>query len=155
MFKLGRENAMDLTDQTAMPNKPHRAPGGVFRSLRIEGMSCASCIGRVERAIKAVPGVIDGTVNLATERARISFEGRPDLAEVEKAIRQAGNSPATDTIEFGIGGATCGSCVGRIERALKGVPGVLEATLPRSLPSRQARSRRLPLAYCFPCRAMK
>ena len=128
-FKLGRENSMDLRDQTARGGEPHHRSGEVLRSLRIEGMSCASCIGRVERAIKAVPGVIDGTVNLATESARISFVGLPDLAEVDKAIRQAGYSPATEMVQLGIGGATCASCVGRVERALKDVPGVLEATV--------------------------
>ena len=38
-------------------------------SLSIEGMTCASCVGRVERALKAVPGVADAVVNLATEKA--------------------------------------------------------------------------------------
>ena len=40
-------------------------------TLRIDGMTCASCVGRVERALRGVPGVIDASVNLATERARV------------------------------------------------------------------------------------
>ena len=46
-------------------------------SLAIEGMTCASCVGRVERALAAVPGVHEVTVNLATETASVQAE--PDV----------------------------------------------------------------------------
>ncbi|MGD7361059.1 cation transporter, partial [Ralstonia pseudosolanacearum] len=39
--------------------------------LEIDGMTCAACAGRVERALRAVPGVTQASVNLATERARV------------------------------------------------------------------------------------
>src|SRR3990167_8493383 len=55
------------------PSEPHAL------DLSIGGMTCASCVGRVERALRKVPGVQDATVNLATESARIQFapaEGR-------------------------------------------------------------------------------
>ena len=57
-------------------------------SLPIEGMTCASCVGRVERALKAVPGVVAATVNLATERATIS--GTADPAALVAAVTGAG-----------------------------------------------------------------
>jgi len=56
--------------------------------LPIEGMTCASCVGRVERALKAVPGVTQANVNLATERATI--RGSADTAALIAAIEDVG-----------------------------------------------------------------
>ncbi|MBP2236738.1 Cu+-exporting ATPase [Sinorhizobium kostiense] len=95
----------------------------------VVGMSCASCVSRVERAIGAVPGVKSASVNLATERAEISFAGSVDLAQVLSAIRGAGYDARTESVELAVEGATCASCVRRIETALKRVPGVLDATM--------------------------
>lgn len=97
-------------------------------TLPIAGMTCASCVGRVERAIGQVPGVTDVSVNLATERAKVRFEdGREDPAAVAEAVRTAGYTPLSEVIELSIGGMTCASCVGRVEKALRAVPGVLGA----------------------------
>ncbi|WP_154589670.1 heavy-metal-associated domain-containing protein, partial [Bordetella pertussis] len=49
-------------------------------------MTCASCVGRVERALKAVPGVSDAVVNLATERADVRFAGAPDVGAAVQAV---------------------------------------------------------------------
>ncbi len=98
--------------------------------LNIEGMTCASCVGRVEKALKKVPGVTDATVNLATEKATIVTEDVLPTATLIQAIEKAGyavrQSPA---IELNIAGMTCASCVGRVEKALKKVPGVQSATV--------------------------
>lgn len=59
-------------------------------SLHIEGMTCASCVGRVERAIRAVPGVAEASVNLATERANVRFDRDAEPLAVIDAIRDAG-----------------------------------------------------------------
>ena len=56
--------------------------------LAIEGMTCAGCASRVERALRAVPGVTDAAVNLATERARVT--GAVDAAALQQAVDQAG-----------------------------------------------------------------
>ena len=64
-------------------------PSGPF-DLTVEGMHCASCVGRVERALKAVPGVEDAAVNLAAERATVT--GRADPAALVAAIEGAGFS---------------------------------------------------------------
>lgn len=55
-------------------------------SLPVEGMTCASCVGRVERALKEVPGVQTAAVNLATERADITFTGLADPRAAVRAI---------------------------------------------------------------------
>ena len=64
--------------------------------LGVGGMTCASCVSRVERVLKRVPGVIDATVNLATESARVRLETQADaeaLARVKRAVRDAGYEP--------------------------------------------------------------
>ncbi|MDO5643204.1 MAG: heavy metal translocating P-type ATPase [Paracoccus sp. (in: a-proteobacteria)] len=97
-------------------------------TLPVEGMTCASCVGRVERALKAVPGVTDATVNLATERASVS--GVADRAALVAAVEGAGYAvPAPSAVTLSVEGMTCASCVGRVERALKTVPGVTDATV--------------------------
>jgi Cu+-exporting ATPase len=94
----------------------------------IEGMTCASCVGRVERAIRQVPGVVDVSVNLATERAEITFDHvQKNAGAVADAIFKAGYVPGSTTTQLSIGGMTCASCVGRVEKALRAVPGVFKA----------------------------
>ena len=105
-------------------------------SLPIEGMTCASCVGRVERALKAVPGVAGATVNLATEKASITMSGAVDRATLVKAVEDVGyevpasfSTPAGTPLEVAIEGMTCASCVGRVEKALNAVPGVTNAVV--------------------------
>ncbi|NEX48583.1 heavy metal translocating P-type ATPase [Pseudotabrizicola algicola] len=96
--------------------------------IDVEGMTCASCVGRVERALQAVPGVKTAAVNLATERAEIIG---PDLdrSALVKAIEDAGYDVPTRPVDIVIEGMTCASCVARVERALKTVPGVTAANV--------------------------
>jgi len=110
-------------------------------SLPVEGMTCASCVGRVERALKAVPGVKTAAVNLATERADITFSGMANPQAAVRAIESAGYSVREETTELAIEDMTCASCVGRVEKALAKIPGVLEATV--NLATERARVRHL------------
>jgi Cu+-exporting ATPase len=110
-------------------------------SLPVEGMTCASCVGRVERALKAVPGVQTAAVNLATERADITFTGLAGPQAAVHAIENAGHSVRAETTELAIEDMTCASCVGRVEKALAKIPGVLEATV--NLATERARVRHL------------
>jgi heavy metal translocating P-type ATPase len=103
---------------------------GITLDIPIRGMTCASCVGRVEKAIRAVQGVDTAVVNLATERARVSLApGIKDASPVATAIRHAGYEPAEETIDLAVSGMTCASCVGRVEKALKSVPGVVDAAV--------------------------
>ncbi|NIR59654.1 MAG: copper ion binding protein, partial [Gammaproteobacteria bacterium] len=96
--------------------------------LRIEGMTCASCSGRVERALAGLPGVEAATVNLATERASVRYdEQRLSAAELVAAVREVGYTPVLAEHELGVGGMTCAACSARVERALQRLPGVVEA----------------------------
>lgn len=62
--------------------------------LGVAGMTCASCVGRVERALKKVPGVSDAVVNLATESARVTYAPSEQIeAQIRRAVRNAGYEP--------------------------------------------------------------
>jgi len=95
--------------------------------LPVEGMTCASCVGRVERTLKKLPGVQDASVNLATEKALIQFDAAPDMVAAIAAIEKAGYAVPQHTIALQVQEMTCASCVGRVERVLKKQPGVLTA----------------------------
>ena len=108
--------------------------------LAIEGMTCASCVARVEKALRKIPGVRDASVNLATETATVDApEVAPDT--LLQAVTQAGYGVATAQATLAIEGMTCASCVGRVEKALRKVPGVLETSV--NLATESARVRML------------
>jgi Cu+-exporting ATPase len=92
-------------------------------------MTCASCVLRVEKALKAVPGVDDASVNLATESASVSAQPSVGLALLAGAVRKAGYEVANRALTLQVSGMTCASCVGRVEKALLKVPGVLSAAV--------------------------
>ncbi|MCF7646397.1 heavy metal translocating P-type ATPase [Bacillus subtilis] len=104
-------------------------------SLPVEGMTCASCVGSIERALKAVPGVETVSVNLATERANITTDSTVPRVRLIEAIEKAGYSvpaqmpAATGPVELSVEGMICASCVGRVERALKAISGVTNAVV--------------------------
>jgi P-type Cu+ transporter len=97
--------------------------------LPIEGMTCASCVARVERALAAVPGVGSASVNLATEQAQLSLASAAALPAAAAAVEKAGYAVRGSRTDLAIEGMTCASCVARIERALRAVPGVREAVV--------------------------
>ena len=124
----------------------------------VEGMTCASCVNRIERYLRKVDGVIEANVNLATETAAVRFDPtHVDFDILRSAVEAAGyearldlaersGAAGTQTIEIGftapqgasdgprtlaldIEGMTCASCVNRIERYLRKVDGVVEANV--------------------------
>ena len=98
-------------------------------NIPIDGMTCASCVGRVERALAAAPGVASASVNLATESAAVALLPGTPVDTLIAAIDRAGYAVPQAAVELAIDGMTCASCVGRVERALAAVPGVLEASV--------------------------
>ncbi len=102
---------------------------GPAEFISVEGMTCASCVGRVEKAIAGVEGVASASVNLATERAEVRYAGQPVHEAVVAAIRRAGYEVEPETFDLGVEGMTCASCVGRVEKALAAVPGVVAASV--------------------------
>ena len=103
-------------------------PASTTYDLPISGMTCASCAGRVERALRKVTGAEQVSVNLATEQARVQAPVN-SLPALVDAVREAGYGVPTRTVELQIGGMTCASCVGRVERALGKLPGVEQVSV--------------------------
>ncbi len=98
-------------------------------TLSVEGMTCGSCVGRVERALMAAPGVTGAEVNLATQTARIVTDGSTGAAALAQVLTAAGYRARLSELDLAVRDMTCASCVGRVERALAGVPGVVSASV--------------------------
>jgi Cu+-exporting ATPase len=99
------------------------------QSFTVEGMTCASCAARVEKALAAVPGVTSASINLATDTARVASSQNVALATLQAAVDKAGYALASTDIDLLVAGMTCASCVGRVEKALLKLPGVLAASV--------------------------
>ncbi|NYT25872.1 copper-translocating P-type ATPase [Alcaligenaceae bacterium] len=110
-------------------NQSTQPANTVAITLPIEGMSCASCVGRVEAALRKVEGVRDVAVNLATERADVQAGPGVDRQALVQAIENAGYDVPAAAVELAIGGMSCASCVGRVEAALRKVEGVRDVAV--------------------------
>ncbi len=97
-------------------------------TIGVEGMTCASCVARVERALKKVPGVEGATVNLATEKATVSFGPAVGAEALLTAIENAGYEPQREALVFDIV-ADAAEVDGRLTGALLGLSGVLAVDL--------------------------
>ena len=132
-------------------------PSATAVRFPVEGMTCASCVNRIERYLRKTEGVAEANVNLATETASVRFDPAVvDLSGLQAAVEAAGYEARVDraelsgagrqTVEIGfsapegglagprslvldIEGMTCASCVNRIERYLRKVDGVVEANV--------------------------
>ncbi|WP_417614019.1 heavy metal translocating P-type ATPase [Oceanisphaera sp.] len=97
--------------------------------LPITGMSCASCVRRVEQALLKTPGVTAANVNLASEKADVSLTAGTSVTALTDTITQAGYQIRSEQFELTIIGMSCASCVGRVEKALLRLPGVISANV--------------------------
>lgn len=95
----------------------------------VEGMSCASCVGRVDKALAGVPGVDDVSVNLAAETATFRVNAPERVTDAAGALAAAGYPARHANVTLDVSSMSCASCVGRVERVLANVPGVLEANV--------------------------
>src|SRR5438552_15047786 len=99
-------------------------------TLPVGGMTCASCVLRVEKALKKVPGVAEARVNLATEQATVDFD---DLVcattDMSKAIEDVGYSVPRERLDLHVTGLSDSSSVARLTRELKRLPDVTYASV--------------------------
>ena len=129
-------DTIDRTDEpTIVDRDSHAARGGAPSTgpdrrmvLPVQGMTCASCVAHVEKALAQVPGVRKVAVNLATESAAVEGVGL-DAAALTGAVSAAGYEVPAQHLRFAVQGMTCASCVSRIEQALAAVPGVLKVNV--------------------------
>ena len=98
-------------------------------TISIEGMSCASCVGRVEKALAGLDGVSDVSVNLASESARLTVDSPDRLQAAAQTLDTLGYPARSARITLNIASMSCASCVGRVDKALADVPGVLSVTV--------------------------
>ena len=130
---------------TAIDPERQTATSEIF--FGVQGMTCASCVRRVEKALAKVDGVAQASVNLATEKARVSFDPEvASFAQLKTAVEHAGygieeipaeqtapmpaaSKPVPSELDLAIEGMTCASCVRRVEKALNRVEGVTSASV--------------------------
>ncbi len=96
--------------------------------IEIDGMSCAGCASRAERALTALPGLRDVSVNFAAGTAQMVLDGA-DLKQITEALKAANYPARTEQTSLNITGMTCASCVARVEDTLRRQPGVIDATV--------------------------
>ena len=97
--------------------------------IQVEGMSCASCVTRVEKALTTLPGITEASVNLANETVLVSIDKAATPTKIVAALDDAGYPAVIETTTLAIEGMTCASCVNRVEDAIKRTTGVLEASV--------------------------
>ena len=96
----------------------------------IEGMTCGACAVRLEKALNRVNGIDQATVNFAIERANVAYDpAQTTVTEIANAVTMAGFDVGRDTFSFQVGGMTCSACSNRVEKALRKLPGVIEANV--------------------------
>ncbi|MBN1261556.1 MAG: copper-translocating P-type ATPase [Anaerolineae bacterium] len=98
-------------------------------TLPVQGMTCASCVAHVQKALSKVEGVTEANVNLATEKASLSFHTLAPTSALVTAVRDAGYDVPTATVSVAVAGMTCAACVAHVEKALNKVPGVIAANV--------------------------
>jgi Cu+-exporting ATPase len=98
--------------------------------LPISGMSCASCVSRIEKGLSKIQGIKEVKVNFASEKASLNYDpSRVAPKDLVQAVRDLGYQAKTQKSVLAISGMTCASCVNRVQKALRHTPGVIEATV--------------------------
>ncbi|MGD0337272.1 MAG: heavy metal translocating P-type ATPase [Bacteroidota bacterium] len=98
--------------------------------IPIQGMTCASCVQRIQTGLLKIEGVSQASVNLATERASIIFDPtRASADDFVAEIRDLGYEVIVQKTLLPIRGMTCASCVTKVEKSLRSVQGVLDAAV--------------------------
>jgi Cu+-exporting ATPase len=118
---INRLHSKHVKDQIAELNR---------LDLPVSGMSCASCVVRIEKGLIRTQGVTEAKVNFAAEKATIEYdpaEVRP--SDLARKIKELGYETKTHKTILPILGMSCASCVDRVQAALNKVPGVIEATV--------------------------
>lgn len=98
--------------------------------LSVRRMSCASCVAKIEKALRHIPGVEQASVNLAAEKATVVYDaGLVGMPAVATAIGDLGYEVPAAKVTFSVQGMSCASCVAKVEKALSGIPGVARVSV--------------------------
>jgi Cu+-exporting ATPase len=112
--------------------KPSHRPGVSLKKveLPITGMSCASCVAKIEKGLSKMSGIMDAKVNFATEKAAITFDpSRVHMGDFVATINDLRYEAGLEKITLPIHGMSCASCVKKVETALNGLEGVVKANV--------------------------
>jgi len=124
-LKAGEEKEEEKKPATVLPRE-----GLKKVELPITGMSCASCVAKIEKGLSKMSGIVDAKVNFATERATISFDpSRVHMGDFVATIRDLGYEAGMEKVTLPIHGMSCASCVKKVEDALNGLEGVVRASV--------------------------
>jgi len=130
--KFKAEPGKYISKQEVKPSSTYRISGdGVERlQIPIVGMDCASCVAAIEKEIGKLAGVKKASVNFANEKAYVEYQPQEvQTSDILKAIKKAGYKAGQASLNLGIGGMHCASCVTEIEKELLRTPGVLYASV--------------------------
>jgi Cu+-exporting ATPase len=98
--------------------------------IPITGMSCASCVAKIEKGLSKMSGITDAKVNFATEKATITFDpSRAHIGSFVSTIKDLGYEAGIEKITFPVHGMSCASCVKKVEKALTSLEGVIQASV--------------------------
>ena len=110
------------------PNQDLPISTGKKLDLPIKGISCASCVAKIEKGLSHLSGVVDAKVNLATQRAAITFDpSQVHMSDFIRTIQDLGYEAAVEKVTLPVQGMSCASCVNRVQTALSNVTGVIAA----------------------------
>ena len=99
-------------------------------AIKINGMSCANCAANIEKTLSKLPGIYQANVNFASEKAIIEYSpAEINASAIITAITELGFMPVISKSTFIVKGMSCASCVGRVEKAILDIPGVISASV--------------------------
>jgi len=132
-FDQSPERILEGKKGTEEPGKGEDVlPWGMRKkvSLSVSGMSCASCVARVEKGLSQMSGILEARVNFATEKVSITFDpSRVRLPDFVAAIKDLGYEAGVGKVTLPVQGMSCASCVDKVEKALNKVEGVIRASV--------------------------
>ncbi|MHC1694676.1 MAG: heavy metal translocating P-type ATPase [Eubacteriales bacterium] len=103
------------------------------QTIQISGMTCAACARRVEKAVAGLDGVAGASVNFATEKLTVEYDGTDLKLLIKDAVEKAGygviDAPKNSSVVIPIGGMTCAACSSRLEKVLNKTEGIASATV--------------------------
>ncbi|PKN69218.1 MAG: copper-translocating P-type ATPase [Deltaproteobacteria bacterium HGW-Deltaproteobacteria-12] len=108
-------------------------------TFAVRGITCATCVRRLEEGLLQTPGVLEAAVNFATEKATVQYDSglvniktlQNKVGELgyEAFVEPEGSVAQPDKVTVSVGGMTCAACVRRVENAIKEVDGVQDASV--------------------------
>jgi Cu+-exporting ATPase len=96
----------------------------------VSGMSCASCVARIEKGLSKISGIHEAQVNFALEKATVTFDSsRIQMGDLVGIVKDLGYEAGLEKVTLPIHGMSCASCVKKVEGALNGLSGVVKASV--------------------------